>query len=726
MDQVKDINQQWEVSQFTGMGLTPDQLRLRLGEIVNQLYDDYVERPKMQEEQEIRYGLSIFNADRNTPPDVLYERYTEMHSRLTIFRNILRHESVSLLASAKGRHTSVEAALHVELTDRISRIFEALDAMYEACRGTTRMRQTQIMSHAYPEYPCRFLPGEKTDKDLQYLQRWAYLTLFENKCRRWEGRIMKPIYTSTGHLTRTYKYFCDIDEFFSKHCRREREYDIWQIACVSANRKNVISTLKELDDPLFEDLRRLRYLFTFNNCTYNAKLNTVRMYTQKDWCPYEMSGYVGGSQELREELTLTIRHQETAAAEILTIVDDHARIASAFDDSDVEEDDDEDIDNIGMESVGTSVGEHYRKEEDEENEMSGNYAGANHFDMEFPVQYLHTDAMQIPTPVLDSIFEAQRYKEQPNWEELLMWIYGLMGRMIYDVSAQNNGDNWQIALFFRGLAGTGKGCLMRAVLRKLYQVSDIGILSNNIEKKFGLESLAKCWALLCMEMRGNFSLDIGDFLSMVAAEDMKVSRKNKIALQLIWSSPLCIAGNTTANWTDDGGSLGRRLVPVPMNYYVSKADSTLDDKLVKEFPFILLKINKCYHRIRELVKKNNNNFWGTIPKFFQDERDKLIMQINTFEKFLKSSGICQLACDHDAAQETFYWDWNSLCKAYKTWCNDSSAVPINTSKEDSYAMVIQKFGIRIEKRALHDKNAGCVINKNWAIGVRPSSDVIID
>ena len=709
MDLVNDINTRWEVSEFTGMGLTMDQMRVRLGEVVDQLYDDHVDRPRMQEGEEIRYAMSVFNADRNTPPDVLYQRYTEMHGRLTIFRNILRSESISMLAGAKGRHTEVEAALHVEITDRVSRIFEALDAMYETCRGPARMRQTQIMSHAYPEYPARFLPGEKKDRDLQYLQRWAYKVLFDGKFRRWEGRIMKPIYTKAGHLTRTYEYFCDIDGFFGEFCAREREYDIWQIACVTGNRKNVISTLKEMRDPLFGDLKRRRYLFTFNNCAYNAKTNKVHMYTQTDWSPHEMEGYTGGTQEYREELELVVRGMEVAASETSM--------------SDDEGEEDEDLNNIGIDSVanGNALGP-----DNDNDEMLSNYAAANHFDMEFPVEFLHVAPMDIPTPAMDSIFESQDYMSKTDWPVILMWIYGLMGRMIYDVSAKNGGDNWQIALFFKGLAGTGKGCLMRAVLRRLYQVTDVGILSNNIEKKFGLESLAKCWVILCMEMRGNFSLDIGDFLSMVAAEDMKVSRKNKIALQLIWSSPLCIAGNTTANWTDDGGSLGRRLVPVPFNCYVSKADSTLDDKLVAEFPYILLKINKCYHKIRELVRANGNNFWGTIPKFFVEERDKLITQINTFEHFLMRSGICQVASEHGVPQEQFYWDWNSLTKAYKSWCNDSSTIPINTAKEDSYAMVIQKLGIKVDKRNMRDPDTDSMVNRNWAFGGRPSSAAIAD
>jgi hypothetical protein len=717
MDHVDDLVQQWAVSEFAGMGYTSEQMRAHLGEVIDQLYDDYVDRPRMQEDGEIRYSMSVFNANRTTPPDVLSQRYTDLHGRLTKFRNILRNESVSLLAGAKGRCTEVDAALHVEVTDRVSRVFEALDAMYELVRGCARMRQTQVLSNAYPEYPARFLPGEKKDKDLHYLQRWVYKVLFDGKFRRWEGRIMKPIYTTAGHLTRTYTYHCDIDDFFKVFMRREREYDIWQVGLFKGNRANVISTLKETTDPLFDDLVRKRYYFTFDNCGYDAKNNKVLMYTQTDWNPNEMEGYTTGAPEYRQELVMSVRGMETITNNRLP----GGNSSSNNDDDDDDDDGDEDRNNnLGAESINTTIGQDAAPKLD-------NHAAANHFPMDFPIEHLHTEPMDIPTPTLDSIFESQGYMEQhENWSEILMWIYGLMGRMIYDVSAADGGDNWQIALFFKGLAGTGKGCLMRAILRKLYQVSDVGILSNNIERKFGLEGLAKSWIVLCMEMRGNFSLDIGEFLSMVAAEDMKVARKNKIALQLIWSSPMCIAGNTTANWTDEGGSLGRRLVPVPFNHYVSKADSTLDDRLCEEFPLILLKINKCYHKIRKLVEANGHNFWGTIPKFFVDERDKLITQINTFEQFLLGSGVCQVASEMNVPQEDYYWEWIGLTKAYKSWCNDSSAIAIDVSKADGYAMVVQKLGIKIENKMLQDPISGSNIRKNWAIGVRPASAAIVE
>jgi hypothetical protein len=73
---------------------------------------------------------------------------------------------------------------------------------------------------------------------------------------------------------------------------------------------------------------------------------------------------------------------------------------------------------------------------------------AKYFDQPFePYEELH-DWRDIETPTLDSILD---YQELP--EDVKRWIYVFLGRMLYDV---NEKDGWQIVLFIKGYAGTGK------------------------------------------------------------------------------------------------------------------------------------------------------------------------------------------------------------------------------------------------------------------------------
>ena len=52
--------------------------------------------------------------------------------------------------------------------------------------------------------------------------------------------------------------------------------------------------------------------------------------------------------------------------------------------------------------------------------------------------------------------------------------------MLYEV---NERDGWQIIPFFKGKAGTGKSTILQCVER-IYPTELVGIMSNNLEKKF--------------------------------------------------------------------------------------------------------------------------------------------------------------------------------------------------------------------------------------------------
>lgn len=53
-------------------------------------------------------------------------------------------------------------------------------------------------------------------------------------------------------------------------------------------------------------------------------------------------------------------------------------------------------------------------------------------------------------------------------------------------------DDWQILPFFKGLANTGKSLLLN-YLREFYEDHDVGIISNIIEKQFGLSQVRLYW-----------------------------------------------------------------------------------------------------------------------------------------------------------------------------------------------------------------------------------------
>jgi hypothetical protein len=98
----------------------------------------------------------------------------------------------------------------------------------------------------------------------------------------------------------------------------------------------------------------------------------------------------------------------------------------------------------------------------------------------------HTSKLdKIPTPYFDSILKYQKFED-----EVCNWAYVMGGRLCFDVGEL---DGWQVIPFFKGIARSGKSTLITKVFKKFYENEDVGTLSNNIEKKFGLSAIKDCF-----------------------------------------------------------------------------------------------------------------------------------------------------------------------------------------------------------------------------------------
>ena len=104
-----------------------------------------------------------------------------------------------------------------------------------------------------------------------------------------------------------------------------------------------------------------------------------------------------------------------------------------------------------------------------------------YFDQRFD-DYSHLERWQdIPTPNFDTVLKYQKFED-----EVCNWAYVMGGRLCYDIGEL---DSWQIIPFFKGIARSGKSTLITKVFKKFYEGEDVGVLANNIEKKFGLSAI---------------------------------------------------------------------------------------------------------------------------------------------------------------------------------------------------------------------------------------------
>lgn len=735
MDQILKLIKQWDVSEFAGMGRTAAQLRADCRAAIDQLYDDWVDCPEMDDGQELDYYLGVFQAIRSTPPETVEARFQLLYTHITKFREILRQREVALLADVDNLWTAslVDEALHRDITDRLSRILDSLDQMHETVLGVIRHRQTKVLAFGYPEYPENWDPESKDDKE-HILHKWAYRMLFRMKARRYKGFVMLPVYTEEGHFTRTYSRRCEIDEFFKVFLDGDRYRDIWRIATKKSNYE--IATLKILkshNHKSFPDAKVSRYQISWLNGVYHIDRDRFEPYTRDDWSPRHMRGYGAASEEHRRDMEKGVRRIEQSA---LTSSQHPRKEVSVetyegdISDSDSSDGEDED-NNIGNDSIHTSArpnGLTSHRQAVEEifgDDLRDERTAMNYIKQDFPFSEIERidDPLDIPTPALDSIFRAQGYYEMDNWREIMLWHYGLLGRLFFDLSSDSDppGDNWQCCPLAKGVAGSGKSTLIRAIM-SFFRPEDVGNMANKAEALFGLEAFLDKLLVVCMEMRGSFSTDQSDLQSMISNENLSVRRKNKVAVSIMWHVGLIIAGNTTARLQDTSGSLARRLVPFIFSKVVREMNSNLDKEINEERPFILAKLVRCYHVIRRQVRENGNNFWKTVPQYFRDQRDKLASDLNSFDQFLHEN--CTIASLDNEPVDDYYTDWNHLKRVYKKWCNETSAEALDMSKTDEYSATLQKYDIEIKKDKRHDSSRNCERVTQWAVGVRHIAELI--
>src|SRR5207248_2065598 len=100
------------------------------------------------------------------------------------------------------------------------------------------------------------------------------------------------------------------------------------------------------------------------------------------------------------------------------------------------------------------------------------------------------------------------------------------------------------------------------LVASLLEARDIGYLNNSGQKTFSLDGLQDKLLYLALDIDENFTLDQVTWQSMVSGEEVSVTRKFKQPLTVIWKSHGGFAGNKLPGWTDNAGSLSRRLVVI--------------------------------------------------------------------------------------------------------------------------------------------------------------------
>jgi hypothetical protein len=219
--------------------------------------------------------------------------------------------------------------------------------------------------------------------------------------------------------------------------------------------------------------------------------------------------------------------------------------------------------------------------------------------------------------------------------------FAMLGRAIYDLGEM---DNWQVFLFVKGAAETGKSTLLKFV-SSFYNTEDIGVLCNNIESTFGASMISEKFIVIGDDLGENFSLDQQLFQNMSSGNDVSLPQKNKKALVFKWITQLLLSGNVLPDYKDNYGSFSRRLLIVHYSKPVRHVDPTIPEQLKDEMGAAIVKCNRAY---RNMVRRFHwlltravprVTFWDAVPEEFRIQKRNVMQCANSFMSFLSSGAL---------------------------------------------------------------------------------------
>lgn len=287
---------------------------------------------------------------------------------------------------------------------------------------------------------------------------------------------------------------------------------------------------------------------------------------------------------------------------------------------------------------------------------------------------------EILTPKFDSIFDPQ------NWDTIMVWwMFVFIGRLFYEV---NEKDSWQVIPFLKGVAGTGKSTVIK-VIQKLYNPRDVGVIPNNIEKQFGLSNIFHKTIFIIPEMKGDFSLDVATFQSMVTGEGVSLAVKHEQPCVGRWVVPGIMAGNESPNWQDKSGSISRRVVVLdfPNKVPPETSDPNLFANIVEsEIPQIIRKSALAYNKAVE--NYGDADLWTALPPRICHEKKQLQFSTNPLFAFINSDRV-----DIDGDEYTLESLFISQLKIFTTLKFPGVSI---TFTPDTYGLIFSDYGIEVQ------------------------------
>ena len=126
---------------------------------------------------------------------------------------------------------------------------------------------------------------------------------------------------------------------------------------------------------------------------------------------------------------------------------------------------------------------------------------------------------------------------------------------------------------------------------------------------------------------------------MVSGDPIMVAKKGKKGHPVTWMSHLIFVGNKLFGYKDNAGEMARRIIAFFYDVKIRQkdVDPQLDEKLLKELPYIIQKFVKAY--IDASNKYRNKSIWTVLPKYFSQTKARIAEKSNPLRSFMESNEI---------------------------------------------------------------------------------------
>lgn len=331
--------------------------------------------------------------------------------------------------------------------------------------------------------------------------------------------------------------------------------------------------------------------------------------------------------------------------------------------------------------------------------------------------------------------------------KIIDWVYIEGGRILYPV---NYLDTWQHMPMFIGRAGTGKSLIL-STWAKFFDDADVAVIANDVQAGFGLETVWNSFVWMIKEVKSDLKLEQSQLQSMITGEEMSIARKGLPAIQIVWKSPGVMAGNELANWTDNSGSMSRRILLFYFRKFVTNSDPKLSQRLMEELPNLIHKSNMAYAEACSLY--GHCDIWGRdpvlkkkfedhpeleqlhrgattiLPTYFHNNKGNFKQQTHPMENFLGTADEIAVVGKDSGYGMPFDTETDgrqSFRSLANTFFKKQDPKPFPWSKSDRYVSTLEDFGLELRKLVAADNRSFCgfdyPVDTMWIFGVLPRKE----